>query len=251
MKRIKTSVSIVVFSGFFFNYVLVSHPGQVKIESRRNLINYAYLTITATLLAVMERALLSPAIVHAEALEAIKSVWGDHPIPIERLKAIKDIAARIKTPTAMEDYAAIQAALGYSITKRKLAEMTVAERTRFTITGRGTLKVSGSSVAFAGCGFLFENLTIIAETPPTEVIQASRGCSSFFKGTKLQGFTQDLGNLTWIDVHFSRCVLTYGGGPITMFNVSTQDCQADSSVPQMLRSLISSGKPFAFAETNE
>jgi hypothetical protein len=225
-------------------------------RTRRAFIDYAYGGLTVAMCAAIERIIATPQAVHAASRVILRDLLEDNPGSMVDLLALQARARRLledrkitgsARKQTMSDYAIIKAALAYSGAKSKGAPIQSGvapphQRATFSYP-------PGVGPMFRNpCGVIFRDLNFISTTPGSILITTDRlvtdfGCHTIFKDATIQGFTQKLDDIVWIDVVFEKCTLVYSGGPLTLVNIVIRDCdvRTQADVPEALRDALISG----------
>lgn len=241
--------SLLIFSVFMTRYVIgtkgvpieerLSHP-------RRAFMDFVYAGATAALFLALDRLLSSPQAVHAAVGEALKAMRASEPVSKTQafatyLKAERILKQRaLSGPAraqALSDFATVKAALIYSDTQqRKVA----APPTDFVRGERSGLVFSPPTPTIMFRNFrktLFAGINFSTTTPGSGILKAERRDFIVFVDSSVEGFTQDLDNIVWVNVVFRKCRLVYSGEALTMVNVLMKDCTIEmrGDVPPPIR----------------
>lgn len=249
--------SLVAFLAVYL--VAATEVRDVEIgRTRRAFMDYAYAGVAPAVIVIIQRIISTPQAVHAASRVVLEALRSDNPRSTVELLALQSrakdlledgkVRGRARKQT-MSDYAIIKAMLAYSEARSK--NVVSFQKGIDHPHQRATLAhTSGGAGPMLRnmCGFIFQDLNFISTTPGSLLIANDRppaglGCQTIFKDATIQGFSQKLDDLVWIDVVFERCSLVYSGGSLTLVNTVIKDCDVriDGNVPETIRDVLLSG----------
>jgi len=249
-----------------FVFMLRSHQAVPAVsngraKSKRAFVQFAYLSVTALMMTIIEKLLRTPESVHAAAEEQFGATLNSTPAfrpPKAKIQAVQSRVQQslIEHPnqgevrkTLLSDYAMMQAALVYS------GSVPSPHGPNATISFDPKLPLERKGPMWRNIGaYAFEGLTFKTSAPGAKLLELSslRSADPIFKDCKIDEFSVDLGDVVWINVRFDKCTLSYAGGPLLLIGVRTEHCTLEirervgPDLANALKSVFSSSEAITF-----